>query len=328
MPENFTRMRRLRQSDWSRRMVQETNLTPNDFIWPVFICEGKNQVIPIESMPNVFRYSIDELLKKLNEVKQLSIPAIALFPHIEVNLKSEGAEEALNSNNLMCRAIKAIKDKFGDAFGVMCDVALDPYTVSGHDGITNDAGVVLNDRTVEILVGQARVMVQAGCDIIGPSDMMDGRVLKIRNMVEDEGFSNVIIMSYTAKYASNFYAPFRDAVGSTANLKNGSKATYQMNYLNSREAIRQAIADEAQGADVLMVKPATLYLDVIKEMASNSNLPIAAYHVSGEYSMMQNAINNGIIHPNAMVEALSSIKRAGANVILSYASLDFCKEFL
>ncbi|MEJ8757725.1 porphobilinogen synthase [Pontibacter sp. H259] len=314
------RPRRNRQSEVIRNMVAETTLGLNDFIFPLFIIEGQNQKVPIHSMPGINRFSIDTLLEEVNSCVELGVKAFAPFASIPEQLKDRTATESFNPEGLFPRAIREIKKNFPDVV-LMTDVALDPYSSDGHDGIVQN-GEILNDDTLEVLGKMALVQAQAGADIVGPSDMMDGRVGYIRKVLDENGFHKVSIMSYTAKYASSFYGPFRDALDSAP--KKGDKKTYQMNFTNSREALIEAELDTQEGADFLMVKPALAYLDVIKLLRDNSNLPIAAYNISGEYAMVKAAAQNGWIDgEKAMVEVLTSIKRAGADVILTY----FAKEY-
>ena len=313
-------MRRTRQHPWTRALVSESRLAASDLMWPVFITEGSGKRQPIPSMPGVDRLSIDELVAAAAEAKDLGIPAIALFPYIEDDLKTPDAAEAYNPDNLICRAVKALKDKHPEV-GVTCDVALDPYNTDGHDGLVRD-GRILNDESVEALTRQAVVQARAGCDIIAPSDMMDGRIAAIRDALDGEGFENVLIMAYAAKYASGFYGPFRDAVGSSGALK-GDKKTYQMDPANGREALLEIALDIEQGADVVMVKPALAYLDVIAAARAAFDVPIAAYNVSGEFGMITAAAERGWVdREKAIMETLTSIKRAGADMILTY----FAKE--
>ena len=311
-----TRLRRIRMKEFSRRLVSENNLSVNDLIWPLFVCEGNNIADKINSMPGVFRYSIDNILKELETAVKLKIPAIALFPQIDSGLKDEKGSEATNENNLICRTIKSIKKNFPD-LGVICDVALDPYTNHGHDGLIVN-NIVDNDTTLEVLKKQALVQAVAGCDIIAPSDMMDGRVARIRNILDENKFQNTFILSYAAKYASKFYGPFGDAINSSGNLKGGSKSTYQMDIANSNEALREVALDIQEGADMVMVKPGMPYLDIIHRIKSEFNIPTFAYQVSGEYSMLSNSIDKKLISNDAIYESLMSFKRAGANAIVSY----------
>jgi len=314
------RPRRNRQSEVIRNMVAETTLGLNDFIFPLFIVEGQNKKIEISSMPGINRYSIDTLLEEVNSCVELGVKAFAPFASIPEQLKDRTATESYNPEGLFPRAIREIKKNFPDVV-LMTDVALDPYSSDGHDGIVEN-GEILNDETLEVLGKMALVQAQAGADIVGPSDMMDGRVAHIRKVLDENGYHKTGIMSYTAKYASSFYGPFRDALDSAP--KKGDKKTYQMNFANSREALIEAELDTAEGADFLMVKPALAYLDVIKLLRDNSSLPIAAYNISGEYAMVKAAAQNGWIDgEKAMVEVLTSIKRAGADIILTY----FAKEY-
>ena len=319
-----TRLRRLRMKEFTRRMVSENNLSVNDLIWPLFVCEGNNVAEKINSMPGVFRYSIDNILKELETVVKLKIPAIALFPQIDSALKDEDGSQAIDENNLICRTIKSIKKKFPD-LGVICDVALDPFTSHGHDGlIVND--MVDNDATLEILEKQALVQAHAGCDIIAPSDMMDGRVGRIRSMLDKNNFHNTLILSYAAKYSSKFYGPFRDAISSSGNLKGGSKSTYQMDIANSDEALREIALDIKEGADMVMIKPGMPYLDIIQRVKTEFNIPTFAYQVSGEYSMIKGAIDNNWLDSKVIKESLLSFKRAGADGILTYFAKEIAEE--
>ncbi|MEZ4704424.1 MAG: porphobilinogen synthase [Bdellovibrionota bacterium] len=319
-----TRMRRTRLAPWSRSMLRETNLTPSDLIWPVFVIEGQNKTEEISSMPGVFRYSIDRLVKQVQEAKDLGIPAVALFPKMSKDQKDGRGTAALDPENLVCRAIREIKDNV-DGIGVLCDVALDPYTSHGHDGIL-EHGYVNNDATVEVLVGQALNQAKAGCDILGPSDMMDGRVGKIRNALESQGFVNTMIMSYSCKYASSFYGPFREAVGSGALLQ-GDKKTYQQDPANVLESLREAALDVEEGADMVMVKPGMPYLDVLYRVKQTLGVPTFVYQVSGEYSMICLAIEKGwLSREQAMIESLTSFKRAGADGVLTYFAVEAAKH--
>jgi porphobilinogen synthase len=320
-----TRMRRNRQDAWSRAMVSENALAPTDLMWPVFISEGGNTIEPISSMPDVNRLGIDALVDAVAEVAELGIPAIALFPYTDDSLKSPEAEEAYNPENLVCRAVQAVK-KAHPGVGIMCDVALDPYNSDGHDGLVRD-GRVLNDETVEILTRQAVVQARAGCDIIAPSDMMDGRIGAIRDALDAEGFQDVLIMSYAAKYASAFYGPFRDAVGSSGALK-GDKKTYQMDPANSDEALREVGLDIDEGADMVMVKPGLAYLDIIRRVKDAYSVPTFAYNVSGEYAMLKAAADHGWLdYDTVMMETLMAFKRAGCNGILTYFALEAARRF-
>ena len=319
-----TRLRRIRMKEFSRRLVSENNLSVNDLIWPLFVCEGNNIADKINSMPGVFRYSIDNILKELEIAVKLKIPAIALFPQIDNGIKDEKGSEATNENNLICRTIKSIKKNFPD-LGVICDVALDPYTNHGHDGLVIN-NIVDNDTTLEVLEKQALVQAVAGCDIIAPSDMMDGRVARIRNILDENKFQNTLILSYAAKYASKFYGPFRDAISSSGNLKGGSKSTYQMDMANSNEALREVALDIQEGADMVMVKPGMPYLDIIHRIKSEFNIPTFAYQVSGEYAMIKGAINNNWLDSQVIKESLLSFKRAGADGILTYFAKEIAED--
>ena len=311
-----TRPRRNRQSEWVRRMVREHVLTADDLIWPLFLVDGERKRVPVSSMPGVERISIDEAVRDAERAAKLRIPCIALFPYTDPDLRDDTGSEALNPENLVCRAIRAIKNEVPD-IGVLCDVALDPYTSHGHDGLLHD-GEIVNDETVEVLVKQALVEAEAGCDIIAPSDMMDGRVGAIRRGLDAAGRIDVLIMAYAAKYASAFYGPFRDAVGSSATLV-GDKRTYQMDPANADEALREVEMDLAEGADLVMVKPGMPYLDVLRLVKDAFAVPTFAYQVSGEYAMVMAAANNGWLDgEKAMMESLTAFKRAGADGILTY----------
>jgi porphobilinogen synthase len=313
-----TRLRRTRATQWSRAMVRETMLSPADLIWPLFVTEGEAVEDPILSLPGVSRWSVDQIVVRAAEAIDLGIPCIALFPNTQPERRSEDGEEALNPDNLMCRAIRAIKQAHGDAIGVLTDVALDPYTSHGQDGLIDDAGYVLNDETVAVLVDQAINQADAGADIIAPSDMMDGRIGAIRKALEMNGHPNVQIMSYAAKYASAFYGPFRDAVGSSGLLK-GNKKTYQMDPANSDEAMREVAMDIAEGADSVMVKPGLPYLDIVRRVRDQFDVPVFAYQVSGEYAMIEAAAAAGAGDRDALVlETLMAFKRAGCSGILTY----------
>ena len=310
------RLRRNRRSEWSRRMVRENVLTADDLIWPLFIVDGTNVRAPIESMPNVDRLSVDQAVRAAERAAKLAIPCVALFPYTDPDRRDDAGSEALNPDNLVCRAIRAIKKQVPE-IGVLCDVALDPYTNHGHDGLLRD-GVILNDETVAVLVRQALVEAEAGCDIIAPSDMMDGRVGAIRGGLDAAGFAEVAIMAYAAKYASAFYGPFRDAVGSNATLI-GDKRTYQMDPANTDEALREVELDIAEGADMVMVKPGLPYLDVLQRVKDAFGMPTFAYQVSGEYAMIMAAAGNGWLDGDkAMMESLIAFKRAGADGVLTY----------
>ncbi|OYU00991.1 MAG: delta-aminolevulinic acid dehydratase [Sphingomonadaceae bacterium PASS1] len=313
-----TRLRRTRATQWSRAMVRETMLSPADLIWPLFVTEGEAVEEPILSLPGVSRWSVDQIVVRAAEAIELGIPCIALFPNTQPERRSEDGEEALNPDNLMCRAIRAVKQAHGDAIGVLTDVALDPYTSHGQDGLIDDAGYVLNDETVAVLVDQAINQANAGADIIAPSDMMDGRIGAIRKALEMNGHTNVQIMSYAAKYASAFYGPFRDAVGSSGLLK-GNKKCYQMDPANSDEAIREVAMDIAEGADSVMVKPGLPYLDIVRRVRDQFDVPVFAYQVSGEYAMIEAAAAAGAGDRDALVlETLMAFKRAGCSGILTY----------
>ena len=317
------RLRRNRKYNWSRRLVAENNLSVSDLILPIFVTEGKNKIESIKSMPGVYRYSIDKLSRIVNEASKLKIPLIAIFPHTPNKKKNSMGSEGLNEDNLVCRAIRKIK-KNNPNIGVMADVALDPYTDHGHDGIVKNQEI-LNDETVKILSEQALLQAQMGCDVIAPSDMMDGRVGIIRKTLDKNNFKNIQILSYAAKYASNFYGPFRNAIGSIKKLR-GDKKSYQMDYKNSSEALREVALDIKEGADFVMVKPALPYLDVIKLIKDNFKIPVFGYQVSGEYSMITEALKKKIFEKEAIIESLMSIKRAGASAIVTYFALDVAKK--
>ena len=310
------RPRRNRKAEWARRLVREHDLSTNDLIWPLFLVDGSNTRMPVDSMPGVERLSVDEAVREAERAATLAIPCLALFPYTDPKRRDEDGSEALNPDNLVCRAIRAIKQAVPEV-GVLCDVALDPYTSHGHDGLLRD-GVILNDETVEILVRQAVVEAEAGCDVIAPSDMMDGRVAAIRAGLDRAGFADVSIMAYAAKYASVFYGPFRDAVGSAATLL-GDKRTYQMDPANSDEALHEVDLDLAEGADMVMVKPGMPYLDILRRVKEAFGVPTFAYQVSGEYSMIMAASQNGWLDgEKAMLESLIAFKRAGACGVLTY----------
>tara|TARA_B100002051_G_C16619607_1_gene577500 strand:- start:96 stop:1085 length:990 start_codon:yes stop_codon:yes gene_type:complete len=310
------RLRRNRQSNWIRRLTEENNISVNDLILPIFIIDGKNNKQSILNMPGVFRYTIDKLPLILDKAVKNKIPMVALFPYTKNKLKNHFGLEALNENNLVCRAIRFIKKKYGNKIGIMCDVALDPYTSHGHDGLL-DKGKILNDETIEILIKQSLLQAEMGCDVIAPSDMMDGRIGKIRKSLDKNNFKDVRLLSYAVKYASSFYGPFRNAVGSNKNLK-GDKKTYQMNYNNKLEAIREVTLDIKEGADMVMVKPGLPYLDIISLVKEKFKIPVFAYQVSGEYSLIMNGIKKKIIDDKAIFESLISFKRAGACGIVTY----------
>ena len=318
-----TRLRRNRKKDWSRRLVQENTLSSNDLIWPIFICEGKNIKESIKTMPGVYRYSIDRIEKLVESAIDKKIPMIALFPNIPVSKKNYKGSEALNKNNLVCKALRLIKKNYKE-IGLMCDVALDPYTSHGHDGILKN-NYVDNDETLKILVKQSILQADMGCDVIAPSDMMDGRIGEIRKALDKNGHQLVQILSYAVKYASNFYGPFRDAVGSHKSLK-GDKKNYQMDFKNSKEAIREVALDIKEGADFVMVKPGMPYLDIIKTVKDNFKIPVFAYQVSGEYSLIRNGIDNKILNEDAIIESLISFKRAGASAVVTYFAEEVAKR--
>ena len=310
------RMRRSRKSDWSRRLVQENNLSYNDLILPIFITDGSNKKIPINTMPGIYRYSVNRLSQIIDRAIKKRIPMIALFPQTNSKLKDKFGSEALNEDNLVCKAIRYIKKKYKNDIGIMCDVALDPYTSHGHDGLIKNKKII-NDETINILIKQSILQASMGCDVIAPSDMMDGRIGQIRKELDKNNFSDVQIISYAVKYASSYYGPFRDAVGSKGSLK-GDKKTYQMDFKNSNEALREVSLDIKEGADMVMVKPGMPYLDIIKNVKDNFKIPVLAYQVSGEYSLIRNAISKKIIDDKSIYETLMAFKRAGANAIVSY----------
>jgi porphobilinogen synthase len=310
------RPRRNRRAEWARRMVRENVLTADDLIWPMFVVDGARARVPVASMPGVERLSVDEAVREAERAAKLDIPCIALFPYTDPSLRDEDGREALNPENLVCRAVRAIKQEVPE-IGILCDVALDPYTSHGHDGLLRD-GVILNDETVEVLVRQAMVQVEAGCDIIAPSDMMDGRIGAIRAALDEAGRTDTQIMAYAAKYASAFYGPFRDAVGSAKTLT-GDKRTYQMDPANSDEALREVELDIAEGADMVMVKPGMPYLDIVRRVKDEFLMPTFVYQVSGEYAMIMAAAQNGWLDGDrAMIESLVAFKRAGASGVLTY----------
>jgi porphobilinogen synthase len=319
-----TRLRRNRRHAWSRALVAEHRLSPADLIWPVFVQDGKAKRSPIASMPGVDRLSVDELVKDARRAAKLGIPVIAIFPVVPGELKSEDGEEACNPDNLVCRAVRAVK-KAVPEIGVLCDVALDPFTTHGQDGLVRD-GYVVNDQTLDVLVKQAIVQAEAGCDVIAPSDMMDGRIGRIRTALDAAGFDAVRIMSYAAKYASGFYGPFRDAIGSSGNLGKGDKRTYQMDPANSDEALREVALDLAEGADMVMVKPGMPYLDIVRRVKETFRAPTFVYQVSGEYAMLAGAIERGWLDRKVIVESLLAFKRAGADGVLTYAAMDVAAE--
>ena len=321
----LTRMRRLRQADWSRRLVAENQLKTDDLIWPVFVTPGEKVQQPIESMPGVYRFSPDLLLDKVREAADFGIPAIAVFPQTDPEKKNENATEATNPDNLVCQTVRALRN--GNLnIGIVCDVALDPYTSHGHDGLLRD-GKIVNDESVDLLCQQAVVQAKAGANVIAPSDMMDGRIGCIRQALDAAGFQDVLIMSYAAKYASAFYGPFRDAIGSAGNLAGGDKKSYQMNPANTDEAIREVAMDIQEGADMVMVKPGMPYLDIIHRVKTNFGIPTFAYQVSGEYSMLAGAANQGWLDRRKVItESLLAFKRAGCDGILTYFAVEVARQ--
>jgi porphobilinogen synthase len=318
-----TRLRRNRKKEWSRKLVQESTLSPNDLIWPIFICEGTNVKERINTMPGVYRHSIDKLEKLVESAMDKNIPMIALFPNIPNSKKNSKGSEALNKNNLVCKALRLIRKNYKN-IGIMCDVALDPYTSHGHDGILKN-NYVDNDETIKILIKQSLLQAEMGCDVIAPSDMMDGRVGEIRKALDKNNYELVQILSYAVKYASNFYGPFRDAVGSKKTLK-GDKKNYQMDFRNSKEALREVALDIKEGADFVMVKPGMPYLDIIKLIRDNFKIPVFAYQVSGEYSLIKNGIINQILNEEAIIESLTSFKRAGASAVVTYFAEEIAQK--
>tara|TARA_Y100000590_G_scaffold459851_1_gene617923 strand:+ start:635 stop:1624 length:990 start_codon:yes stop_codon:yes gene_type:complete len=319
------RLRRNRKYEWSRRLVQEKTLSTNDLIWPIFICEGNNIKKPIKSMPGVYVYSIDKLEKLVEGALSKRIPMIALFPHTPDHKKNKNGSEALNKNNIVCKSLKLIKKNFKE-IGIMCDVALDPYTNHGHDGLLN-GDYVDNDKTVKVLVKQSLLQAEMGCDVIAPSDMMDGRIGEIRKALDKNGFELTQILSYAVKFASNFYGPFRDAVGSKKSLI-GDKKNYQMDFRNSNEAMREVALDINEGADFVMVKPGMPYLDIISLVKNNFKIPVFAYQVSAEYSLIKHGINNKILNEDAIIESLTSFKRAGACAVVTYFADQIAKKLI
>ena len=317
-----SRLRRLRKSSWIRNLVSENNITANDLVLPIFIREGKGKIEKIKSMPGVNRYTVDKLPSILKQVKKYKIPMVALFPYTSVKKKNKLGSEALNHNNLICKSLRLIKKKF-PKIGVMCDVALDPYTSHGHDGVIINKKID-NDETIKILIKQALLQAKFGCDVIAPSDMMDGRIGEIRKALDKNNFKDVSILSYAVKFASNFYGPFRDAVGSKSKLKTDKK-TYQMDYRNSFEIYREVGFDINEGADMVMVKPGMIYLDVINKIKNNFKVPVLAYQVSGEYSLIKNGIEKKILKKDSIIESIISFKRAGACAIVTYFAIDVAK---
>mgnify|MGYP001370043557 CR=1 FL=1 len=310
------RLRRNRKFSWARRLVQENSLSPSDFILPIFLIDGINKKESIITMPGVYRYSINKLPQIIERAIKIGIPMVALFPKTKNSLKDEVGSESLNENNLVCKAIVEIKKRYKNQIGIMCDVALDPYTSHGHDGLIR-SGQIVNDETIEMLINQSLLQAEMGCDVLAPSDMMDGRIGKIRKALDKSKYQDIQIISYAAKYASSFYGPFRDAVGSKRLLK-GNKKTYQMDFKNSDEALREVALDIKEGADMVMVKPGMPYLDIIKTIKEKFRIPVFAYQVSGEYSLISNAIKKKIISDDAIYESLIAFKRAGASAIISY----------
>ena len=310
------RLRRNRKQPWIRRLVQENTLSPNDFILPIFLIDGKNKKEKVNSMPDVYRYSINRLSQIIDKALKLKVPMVALFPKTNEKLKNEIGTEALNENNLVCKAIVEIKKRYKNQIGIMCDVALDPYTSHGHDGLIR-SNQIINDETIEVLINQSLLQAEMGCDVLAPSDMMDGRIRKIRNALDKNNFKDVQLLSYAAKYASSFYGPFRDAVGSNKFLK-GDKKTYQMDFRNTDESLREIALDIKEGADMVMVKPGLHNLDIIKGIKEKFRIPVFAYQVSGEYSLIAHAIKSKILKEDVIFESLMAFKRAGANAIVSY----------
>lgn len=320
----LTRMRRNRQTAWLRDLVRETTLTPADLIWPIFVNDTAEGKEPISSMPGVYRYGKKDLIAAVKEAADLNIPAVALFPSVDPAVKTPDAKEAVNPDNIVCRTVKTVKDACPD-IGIICDVALDPFNSDGHDGIVKD-GKILNDETVDILCEQSIIQAEAGCDIIAPSDMMDGRIKAIRSALDKSGLTHVCLLSYAAKYASAFYGPFRDAVGSKSALK-GNKKTYQMDPANAEEALHEVALDLQEGADMVMVKPGMPYLDIVRRVKDSFRVPTFAYQVSGEYAMLQAAAQNGWLEGDAVVmESLMAFKRAGTDAILTYSACDVARR--
>ncbi|MBN9497508.1 MAG: porphobilinogen synthase [Alphaproteobacteria bacterium] len=315
-----TRLRRNRRDAWSRAMVAENKLTVADLIWPLFVQEGKARRDAVPSMPGVARLSVDEIVKDARRAAKLGIPAIALFPHTPGDAKTEDGDESFNPDNLVCRAVRAIKKDVPE-IGIVCDVALDPYTTHGQDGLVRD-NYVVNDATIDVLIKQTLVQAQAGCDVIAPSEMMDGRIGALRDALDKAGFEHVRLMSYAAKYASAFYGPFRDAVGSSSSLGKGDKRTYQMDPANTDEALREVAFDLAEGADMVMVKPGMPYLDIVARVKAEFKVPTYVYQVSGEYSMLAGAVERGWLDKKVALETLLGFKRAGADGILTYFALE------
>jgi len=318
------RLRRNRKEFWSRRLIQENTLSANDFILPIFLIDGSNKKESISTMPGVYRYTINRISQVVDRAIKIGIPMVALFPKTKNSLKNKIGSESLNENNLVCKAIIEIKKRYKNKIGIMCDVALDPYTSHGHDGLIR-SNQIINDETIEILVNQSLLQAEMGCDVLAPSDMMDGRIGKIRKALDKSGYQNVQILSYAAKYASSFYGPFRDAVGSKGSLK-GDKKTYQMDFRNSDEAMREVALDIKEGADMVMVKPGMPYLDIIKSVKEKFKIPVFAYQVSGEYSLISNAIQKKLVNKDVVLESLMAFKRAGANAIVTYFANQVAKD--
>ena len=318
------RLRRSRKYSWSRRLIRENDLSTNDLILPIFLTDGKNKQIKIPSMPDVYRYSVNMIPKIIDKALSNKIPMVAFFPNISTNKKNYLGTESLNDNNLVCKALRYSKKKYKNEIGLMTDVALDPYTSHGHDGLIKK-NKILNDETVKILVQQSLLQAEMGCDVLAPSDMMDGRIGEIRKALDRNKYNDVQLLSYAVKYASNFYGPFRDAVGSKSSLK-GNKKSYQMDFSNSDEAIREVALDIKEGADIVMVKPGMPYLDIIRSIKNKFKIPVFAYQVSGEYSLIKKGIQNKIINSNAIIESLISFKRAGASAIITYFANEIAKK--
>ena len=320
-----TRLRRVRKSAWIRRLISENNLSVNDLILPIFVRDGKNKVEKIKSMPGVYRYSIDKLDLVMQKVKKFKIPMVALFPQTPIFKKDNNGSESLNENNLICKSIKYIKKRYPN-IGIMCDVALDPYTIHGHDGIFLNKKID-NDRTINILVKQALLQAEMGCDVIAPSDMMDGRIGVIRKALDKNNLQDVCIVSYAAKYASGYYGPFRDAIGTKKRLKTDKK-TYQMDFRNTSEAFREIGLDIKEGADIVMIKPGLPYLDIISKVKDNFKVPVFAYQVSGEYSSIKHSIDKNLFTEDIIFENLTSFKRAGASAIITYFALFVAEKLI
>ena len=318
------RLRRSRKYSWSRRLIRENDLSTNDLILPIFLTDGKNKQIKIPSMPDVYRYSVNMIPKIIDKALSNKIPMVAFFPNTPTNKKNDLGTESLNDNNLVCKALRYSKKKYKNEIGLMTDVALDPYTSHGHDGLIKK-NKILNDETVKILVQQSLLQAEMGCDVLAPSDMMDGRIGEIRKALDRNKYNDVQLLSYAVKYASNFYGPFRDAVGSKSSLK-GNKKSYQMDFCNSDEAIREVALDIKEGADIVMVKPGMPYLDIIRSIKNKFKIPVFAYQVSGEYSLIKKGIQNKIINSNAIIESLISFKRAGASAIVTYFANEIAKK--